>query len=197
MSIKNEAVAELLSSPTKVYNSLNKIQFVELDESDEPMLFDNNGLPVAVVTLSNGDGATLRFDTNPPRLSGFEFKPNRFLIDETDFLILVKAVRAGKSVESFIFYELFRYPFQVAHPDTGELETIILVQPFFIYNVGGVPVALVGTEPNIYSAIRFNCCPPVFCDLDVNTGIQLYDKAEFVSLVKNTSPRLIEEISKR
>lgn len=168
----------LFSNPLEVVNTQDRLQGLDWDESEYPLMSNNDGVPIAVLKLSNGNGAKIRFDKKPPRLSGSDFKPNRFLIDESDFIALVGATRAGKSVESYLFSELFKYPVKAAHHETEE-EIHIIVESFSVHDVGGIPIALMSRGDNGWIPISFDCDPPRFCRIDVNDGKPL-DKAEFV-----------------
>ena len=188
--IEKEIFSGLFSTPLEVVNSLGHLQYLEWDKSEDPILFNNDCVPVAILKLSNGNGAKIRFDVKPPRLSGFDFKPNRFLIDESDFISLVEASRAGQSVESYIFSELFKYPFKVARAENGEIINFI-VGSFSLHNVDGVPIALMSSGNDGWSGVRFDYDPPRFCGLKTSDG-KILEKAEFVELVKSSREEKME-----
>ncbi len=175
--------AGLFSNPLEVINKQGQFQILDWDESEYPLMFNNDGMPIALIKLPDGNGAFIRYDKKPPRLSGFDLKPNRFLIDESDFVTLVGATRAGQSVESYLFNELFKYPFKVAHPETGEM-TQIIVESIGTFNVGGVPVALM-SHADYWTPVRFDCDPPQSCWLHTKDG-EIIHKDEFIRLILKT-----------
>ena len=181
---EEEIFAELFPTPLEVVNTAGKIERLDWDESEYPLMLNNDGVPVAVVKLSNGNGAKLRFDVKPPRLGGFNFEPFRYYISDSDFITLIKATRDGRSVEDYLFSELFKYPFRIAHPETGEVTTFI-VGSFSVHDIGGIPVAIMSVQNGGWTSIRFDYDPPQPYLLDERNDEPL-DKTEFVELVKTT-----------
>ena len=181
---EEEIFADLFPTQLEVVNQSGKLERLDWDKSEYPLMLNNEGVPIAVIKLSNGDGAKIRFDVKPPRLGGFNFEPFRFYISDSDFITLVKATRANQSVEDYLFSELFKYPFRIAHPDTGEI-TPFIVGSFSIHDIGGIPVAVMSVKNSGWTSIRFDYDPPQPYLLDERDGEPL-DKAEFVELVKTT-----------
>lgn len=181
---KKEIFAKLFSNPLQVLDPNGQIKILDWDQLEETILLNNDGVPIAVIALRNGNGAKIRFDIKPPRLSGFNFKSNRFLIDESDFIDLVGATRANQSLESYLFSEIFKYPFNVAHYETGA-ETRITVESIFIYKVGSIPIALISRAGGNWAPVRFDTDPLQFWRFDINEREEI-DRAEFIELVKRT-----------
>ena len=181
---EEEIFAELFPTQLEVVNLKGQLEILDWDKSEYPLMFNDDGVPIAVIRLSNGSGAKIRFDVKPPRLKRFNYEQFRLCLSDSDFITLVKAARDGRSVENYLFSELFRYPFKIAHPDTGEI-TPFIVGSFSVHDISGIPVALMSVQNGGWTLVRFDYDPPQPYLLDERNDEPL-DKAEFVELVKAT-----------
>ena|SRR5215468_1001327 len=99
--MKFETFSDLLKSPLSVKKQSGEIVKLSLDPSAEPDLYivDDppvvNDVPVALIDLSDGGGAFVRFDSWPPRYSRLHISGYGQRVSKDKFVRRVNALLAA------------------------------------------------------------------------------------------------------